>query len=825
MALQAYDDANALEDGEPAEGLLLDVDPVAGEDGTDLRLWVKLRDEVAAVRDPDFDPYFYVVPEDGADVDALRERLLDLEVDGVAPREAALVDRGRGLGDDPVPVVQVTARHPGDVPTIREAAARVTGASEVLEADVPFHYRYLVDKDLRPVDGIRFTARRTDRGWEARDPEAVEREETDLPLDLMAFDLEVHNPHVTPKAERDPIVLVGVATGDGRTEVLRADEEDGEADDEALIRAFVDLVDEEDPDVLLTYNGDGFDFPYLRDRADEHGIDLPLGRDGSEPDFRRFGRNPRVEMVGRANVDLFRVAERDLPGVKVQTLERVAEHLGLPSAEDRADVPGEEIAEYWDDPDRREELVDYAEADVRSTLEMGERLLPQQVAFARMTKQSLTDVTKIGRGRQVDWFLVDEARRRDLLVPNRGGAGGEAVEGGFVMEPPDGLHEDVQALDFSSMYPSIMIAYNISPDTVVEDGADEDVHEAPEVGHRFRKEPPGFFRALLEDLTDRRDRCKERLADVPEGSDEARLLDIRQRSLKVLTNSFYGYMGWNQARWHSRPCAEATTAWGRHLIKEVIGRAEDEGIEVMYGDTDSLFVRRTPDVPAFVDEVNQELPLELEAEERYEVIFFTGKKKRYAGLTAGGDIVVKGLEVRRGDWCDLAKGIQQGVLETVLRDRDPEGAAETVKETVEDLRAGQAPVEDLTIHKTLTKHPDNYEAKQAHVLAVEAAAEDNPDFHVPVGAQVGYVILDERVRTPDPGDGLASSGGRVPNRGDPNLSERAKLVEYLDDSDTIDAVYYIDKQVVPAALRVLGHFGYDQDELKGRPSQHTLGDF
>lgn len=825
MPLEAYTDPPSLRDGETVEGVLLDVDPVTGGSGTDLRLWVRVDDHVVAVRDPDFDPYFYIVPAEGADAGALRDRAADLEVEGLTVQDARVVRRRRGLGQDRFPTVQVVAHHPGDVPTLREAAARLEGADEVLEADVPFHYRYLVDKDLRPVDGIRFTARHRGDHWVAEDPEAFTREETDLDLDLMAFDLEVRNPHVTPVADRDPIVLVGVATSGGRREVLRADGEGAEADDEALIQSFLDLVEEEDPDILLTYNGDGFDFPYLRDRAREHGLDLPMGRDGSEPDFRRFGRNPRVDLVGRANVDLFRVADRDLPGVKVQTLERVAEHLGLPGAEDRVTVPGDEIADHWDDPDLREDLVEYAEDDVVSTLQMGERLLPQQVAFARMTKQSLTDVTKIGRGRQVDWYLIDEARRRDILVPSRGGGSGDAVEGGFVMEPPDGLHEDVQALDFSSMYPSIMIAYNISPDTVVEDGADEEVHEAPEVGHRFRREPPGFFRALLEDLTGRRNRCKERLADLPGDSPEARLLDIRQRSLKVLTNSFYGYVGWNQARWQSRPCAEATTAWGRHLMEEVIGRARDAGIEVMYGDTDSLFVSWVPEVPDLVEAVNEDLPLELEAEERYEVIFFTGKKKRYAGLTTDGEVVVKGLEVRRGDWCALAKEIQGRVLETVLRDRDPEGAAEMVQETVEALREGRVPVEDLTIHKTLTKHPDDYDAKQAHALAVEAAARENPDFHVPVGAQVGYVILSHRARPPDPGEGLASSSAGTRGRGDPNMSERAKLVEYLEEDDEIDAEYYVDKQVVPAALRVLSHFGYDEAELKGQPSQHTLGDF
>lgn len=817
--------AEPLREGDRVEGLLLDVDPVTYEGRTVLRLWVRVGEHVVTVLDTEFEPYFYCVPEEGVDAGGLADALRNVDAQGVEPAGAEVVSRNRGL--EPTDVVRVWAQHPGDVPGLREVAARVDGVLEVLEADIPYHYRYLIDKDLRPVDGVRFTAEHRDERWFARDPEAVEMEPTDLPLRLLAFDLEVHNPRVTPNAEQDPIIVCAVATGDGRVELLQA-EEDGEGgiDDEGVVRAFLELLEEEDPDVVLTYNGDGFDMPYLRDRAEVHGIELTMGRDGSEPEFRRFGPNRRVDIVGRSNVDLFQIARRDLPDVKVKTLENVSEHLGIVDEEERTNIPGDEIAAAWDDPERRPLLLDYARDDVESTLEMGRRLVPLQVAFARMAKQPLTEVTKMGRGRQVDWYLVDAAHRRGRLVPNRGGGSrGDVIEGGWVMEPTGGLHEDIRALDFSAMYPSIMIAYNISPDTYVPEGEPCGAcHEAPEVEHRFREEPEGFFRSILQDLTGRRKLLKAELAGAARGSDEARLLDIQQQALKVLTNSFYGYMGWQQARWYSKECAEATTAWGRHLIRDVIERAEDRGIEVIYGDTDSLFVRETPDVPDFVEEMNRELPLELEMEDAYEVIFFTGAKKRYAGLTREGDMVVKGLEVRRGDWCDLAKRIQQDVLDLVLRERDPEEAARHVQGTVERLKAGEVPIEDLTIHKTLTQRPDSYKVKGAHVLAVEAAAEENPEFEVPVGAKVGYVILSHRARDPDY-DGLSMAAGQRAPSGSPNMSERAKLTRFLTEEDEVDAGYYIDKQVVPAAHRVLERFGYSEDELKGKPRQQSLMDF
>jgi len=522
-----------------------------------------------------------------------------------------------------------------------------------------------------------------------------------------------------------------------------------------------------------------------------------------------------VRVGGRENVDLIRIAQRDLPEVKVKTLQNVAEHLGILDKEERTIVPKDEIARYWDDPELRPTLLAYAQDDAVSTWGLGESLLPLQVEFSRLIHQPLEETARMGRGRQVDCYLMVEARERQILAPNKGGgADAEMYEGGFVLEPKEGLHENVQALDFSAMYPSIMIGYNVSPDTLVQGEAPGgvDVFEAPEVGHKFRKTPDGFFKVIIRDLVTRRRALKRQLKELPRDSRARQLVDIRQQALKVLTNAVYGYMGWAQARWYSHECAEATTAWGRFLIRDVMTRAKERGIDVIYGDTDSLFVKaETPVIEAFAKEVNASMPLELDLQERYEVIFFTGKKKRYAGLTDEDRIVVKGLEVRRGDWCTLAKNLQQEVLETVLRRRDPEAAAKRVREVVKDLQEGRIPVEDLTIHKGLTMAPGQYKVKQAHVEAVLRAQQANPDFKVPVGAKVAYVVL--------------ADSGKKGKKGDDSARERTKLVEFLEPNDRIDVDYYLEKQVLPAATRILEHFGWSEEDLKGKPKQQTLSDW
>jgi len=783
------------------EGVLLTVDYVTVGERAAVRLWLAGEEGARAVLDPSFEPYFYAVPADGVDPAAVAARLEDLQAGGSAPARCEVVARTEGLGE--IEVVRLVARHPQDVPALRNAARKVDGVAGTREDDVLFANRYLVDERIRPLTWTRVETEPSELVPGEHEVRAVEQDpDREVDLHAMAFDLEVYNPRVTPDASRDPIVVASVADDTGYEEVLTKPED---GDDEQLIRDLAERIRERDPDVIATYNGDNFDWPYLVDRAEEHGIELPVGRDGSEPDVRQAGRGTAVTVTGRGNVDGYQMAQRDLPDVKVKTLERVAQHLGVDG--DPVELDASNMAEIWDDPSKRETLLDYAIDDARNALGVVENLLGLQVGLCRRTFQDLSDGSRMGRGRQADWYLLGEAHQRGLLAPGRDAHRGTSdYEGGVVLEPPAGIHEDVVYLDFSSMYPSIMVAYNVSPETYVVPGGEPkvDTYQAPEVGHRFRAEPDGFFKRLLEELIDRRQAIKDERADLPTGDPDRDRLDVEERAVKVLTNAFYGYMGWSGARWQSVPCAEATTAWGRHFIQKSVDVAREMDLEVLYGDTDSVMVRDHENVAAYIDRVNEELPIELEVEHRFDALFFTGAKKRYAGRTETGETIIRGLEVRRGDWCSYAKDLQADVIDALLGERDADEATRRAQAAVEALREGEVPVDELLIHKTLTRHPSNYDSKQPHAMAVENAQQREPEFQAPVGSKIGYVIVED----------------------DSDLvSERARLADFLDGDETIDDDYYIEKQVVPAAERVLGYFGVDADEIKGRPSQSSLGEW
>ncbi len=783
------------------EGILLSTDYVTIGNEATIRLWITTPQGARVVHAPGFEPYFYAVPHQGHDPEDVCKSIERIEAGGASPKRVETVTRTENLEN--VTVLKITTKHPQEVPKLRTAIARHESIQSTREDDVLFANRYLIDHEITPLT---WTTVQTEpsptQPGEHNAQEITQNPEEDIDLHILAFDLEVYNPHVTPNPETDPIVVATLADNHGNEEILtKGDDED----DRKLVATLAKRIRDLDPDVITTYNGDKFDWPYLVDRAKHHGFDLRVGRDGSPPQIRQAGRTNAVRITGRANMDGYRMAQRDLPNVKVKTLERVAEHLGIDV--DTFDLEAQNMAQIWDDPTRREELLAYAINDAKSALGITQNLLGLQIGLCQRTYQDLTDGSRMGRGRQADWYLLGEAHKRGIIAPDKNQHHGSTqYEGGVVLEPPAGIHEDVVYLDFSSMYPSIMVAYNVSPDTYIppDETTPADVHTAPDVGHRFRTEPDGFFKRLLQELIDQRTDLKQRMHELDPASQAYKNLKVEEQAIKVLTNAFYGYMGWTGARWQSVPCAEATTAWGRHFIQRVLDMARDHDLNVLYGDTDSIMVLDGPTVPSFTKSVNEDLPIELEVEATFETLFFTGAKKRYAGRTTDGATIIRGLEVRRGDWCSYAKDTQRRIIETLLTKQDPEEATRMAQEAIEDLREGRVPLDALLIHKTLNRDPDDYEGKQPHALAVEKAMEREPGFQAPVGTKVGYVIVEDSSDL---------------------ISDRARLVDFMTDNETVDSAYYIENQVLPAALRVLAYFGVDADELKGRPSQASLEDW
>jgi DNA polymerase I len=395
-------------------------------------------------------------------------------------------------------------------------------------------------------------------------------------------------------------------------------------------------------------------------------------------------------------------------------------------------------------------------------------------------------------GFRVEWFLIKHAQKIGELVPKRVEQPYRPYVGAIVLSPKPGLHENIAVLDFASMYPNLMITYNLSPDTYVapkEPVPQCGVYEAPEVKHKFRKEPPGFYKEVLSHLIGVRNEVRSKMKKCAPDSVEYRVLDARQKAIKVITNASYGYAGWIGARWYIKPVAEAATAWGRHTILSAIKMAEEEGLTVVYGDTDSIFIRYEPEkVERLAAKIYEGLGLEIKPDKIYARIFFTEAKKRYAGLLPDGRLDIVGLEVIRGDWAVVAKKVQEKVLEIILKEQTPQKAMRFAQQFIYELRQRRVPYRDLIIWKTLTKPVEEYAVKTPHVEAAKMLMEKG--WKLAMGDKVGYVVV-------------AGTG---------RLYERVKPYMFAT-YDEVDIEYYVTNQVVPAAARVLECFGITEEQL------------
>jgi DNA polymerase I len=196
--------------------------------------------------------------------------------------------------------------------------------------------------------------------------------------------------------------------------------------------------------------------------------------------------------------------------------------------------------------------------------------------------------------------------------------------------------------------------------------------------------------------------------------------------------------------------------------------------------------------------------LEVNPDEVYTRIFFTEAKKRYAGLLSDGRLDIVGMEVVRGDWATIAKNVQEKVLDIILKEQSPKKAADFVRQFIYELRQKRVPYRDLVIWKTLTKPAEEYEVNASHVEAAKMLKAKG--WELTVGDKIGFVVV--------------TGTGR--------LYERVKPYAFAS-YDELDLEYYVSKQVVPAAARILQSFGITDEDLlqaeKGEKETRKLSDF
>jgi len=756
--------------------MILDTDYITEDGKPVIRVFKKENGEFRIEYDRNFEPYFYALLEDDSAIEDVKK--ITAERHGSVVRVKRVEKVKKKFLARPVEVWKLYFNHPQDVPAIRGRIREHPAVVDIYEYDIPFAKRYLIDKGLIPMEG-------------------------DEKLKMLAFDIETLY-HEGEEFAEGPILMISYAD-ESEARVITWKKVDLPyvdvvSTEKEMIKRFLRVVKEKDPDVLITYNGDNFDFAYLKKRSEKLGVSFLLGRDGSEPKIQRMGDRFAVEVRGRIHFDLYPVIRRTI-NLPTYTLEAVYEAIfGKPKEK----VYAEEIARAWETGEGLERVARYSMEDAKVTYELGREFFPMEAQLSRLVGQSFWDVSRSSTGNLVEWFLLRKAYERNELAPNKPRESElkrrmEGYAGAYVKEPEKGLWENIAYLDFRSLYPSIIITHNVSPDTLNREGCRE-YDEAPQVGHRFCKDFPGFIPGLLGYLLDERQKVKK-LMKATVDPIERKLLDYRQRAIKILANSFYGYYGYARARWYCKECAESITAWGREYIQMTIREIEEKfGFKVLYADTDGFFAT-IPGADAetvkkkaeeFLKYINSKLPgaLELEYEGFYRRGFFVTKKK-YALVDEEGKITTRGLEIVRRDWSEIAKETQARVLEALLRHGDVEEAVRIVKEVTEKLSKYEVPPEKLVIHEQITRELKDYKATGPHVAIAKRLAAKG--IKVRPGTVISYIVL--------------KGSGRIGDRAIP-------FDEFDPAKHKYDADYYIENQVLPAVERILKAFGYRKEDLK-----------
>lgn len=756
--------------------MILDTDYITENGKPVIRVFKKENGEFKIEYDRTFEPYFYALLKDDSAIEDVKKVTAKRHGPVVKVKRAEKVQK-KFLGR-PIEVWKLYFEHPQDVPAIRDKIRAYPAVVDIYEYDIPFAKRYLIDKGLIPMEG-------------------------DEELKMLAFDIETLY-HEGEEFGTGPILMISYADENEARVITWKKVDlpyvDVVSTEKEMIKRFLRVVKEKDPDVLITYNGDNFDFAYLKKRCEKLGIKFTLGRDGSEPKIQRMGDRFAVEVKGRIHFDLYPVIRRTI-NLPTYTLEAVYEAVfGKPKEK----VYAEEITEAWESGEGLERVARYSMEDAKVTYELGREFFPMEAQLSRLTGQSLWDVSRSSTGNLVEWFLLRKAYERNELAPNKPderelARRRESYAGGYVKEPERGLWENIVYLDFRSLYPSIIITHNVSPDTLNREGCREyDV--APEVGHKFCKDFPGFIPSLLGDLLEERQKIKRKMKATIDPL-ERKLLDYRQRAIKILANSYYGYYAYAKARWYCRECAESVTAWGREYIEMVIRELEEKfGFKVLYADTDGLHAT-IPGANAetvkkkameFLKYINPKLPglLELEYEGFYVRGFFVTKKK-YAVIDEEGKITTRGLEIVRRDWSEIAKETQARVLEAILKHGDVEKAVRIVKEVTEKLSKYEVPPEKLVIHEQITRDLKDYKATGPHVAVAKRLAARG--VKIRPGTVISYIVL--------------KGSGRIGDRAIP-------ADEFDPTKHKYDAEYYIENQVLPAVERILRAFGYRKEDLR-----------
>ncbi len=652
-------------------GWLTDVYPA----GEGMRLWLLDNHRVAHALHDDFVPAFYVR---GPALE-LRELCRMLRARR-APVTLRRTQRRELFLDQDLEVLEVAVCFPARFDRIFRQAANFSPDLSYYDADIPLPQRYVLARGIFPLayclvehEGDRIVhIEALDSPWD------VEYRLPSLRVMTLRLEGELRDPGRGHRVD----LLVEV---DGREHLFKRRRS------RDLVLGMRYLLEHHDPDLLVSAYGDNYILPRLLELSHHYGIPLPLNRDRQ----RQVGHKAAHSYMSYGRI-IFRDEQHTLFG---------RWHI-----------------------DRQNAFLadDYG--------------LDGSLEIARLTGLPLQTVARVSTGTGISAMQVATAMRREVLVPwqkrqpeslKTGSELLVADKGGLAYTPIPGLHQHVAELDFTAMYPSIMVRFNISPETVRADCCEGQLVpelDTPVCRHRY-----GLVPETLAPLLEKRNRYKALIKALPEGDERKPRYQRRYSAHKWLLVTCFGYLGYKNARFGRIEAHEAVTAYGREVLLQAKELVEEHGFRVLHAYVDGLWIEKPgatqrPDYEALLQKIGSRTGLQISLEGVYRWVAFLPSRteprvavaNRYFGAFEDGTLKVRGIEARRHDTPAFIKETQLQMLAILAHGRDAAGfraavpqAVAYVRRQLERLRRGDVPMQKLVVKQRLSRSPDEFTVRTA----------------------------------------------------------------------------------------------------------------
>ena len=589
-------------------------------------------------------------------------------------------------------------------------------------------------------------------------------------------------------------------------------------DEKELLQKFCEYIRQQDPDVLTGYFSDGFDLPYIKARADKLKVKLPLGIDKSQPKL-SAGINTSARIKGIVHVDLLKFIRTTYAQyMKSETLS-----LNEVSKEFLRDTKKPFKIQHSSTLDNKnwKDYYEYNLHDSVLTLALFEKFWTDLLTFSNTIKEPLFEISRNGLSKQIESYIlhnlekyneIPEKRPTHDEIRERRARG--SVQGAFVYEPQPGLYENLVMFDFTSMHTSIIISHNLSKATLLQE-KQKDSFESPEIEIKGKKtkfyfsKELGFFPNLLQEIFNQRKKYKQEYKKSPNVITRA-----RSNAFKLLSASAHGYVGFFGARYYSWETSATILAFVRQFNLQIIDKIQEQGHQVIMGDTDSVAFtannKSKKQIKELLEKLNKELPgvMHLELEDFFKRGLWVttrsgtaGAKKKYAMIGEKGEIKIRGFETVRRDWCGLARQVQDKIIRQILREGNEKKSLSYLKEVVEKIKQRKIKPSELIIKTQLKKPLSEYKAISPHVVAARKMREQ--EIPISEGRLIEYYIAESNTKSK-----LVRDKVKLPN-----------------EQGQYDITYYLEKQILPAVENIFHVFDINIQEIINPKNQMTLGDF